>query len=270
LTPIVKKRLAVQSTAASQSTSQIPPRSHPTTGNVRPIGSRKFTWSKPSEGQARPLSSECPRDVRAARPVIRSDSARSSERRDTIRERPSVRVRTVPAPLPETGASETPRTIQKTDPPSVKLRSVGSCLVSKRDAENSPVHSVNAVVGSSVRADGFSRSTPRLALVNVQEATISNEIPFHSTKRVKFAPPSAYHDEGAGAGTTIACSSPMVDHVAECRMLMQRIQTTFSVISTATRSRSQSPSSRTDGRVEALDMTHNISPGMWVIEACTD
>jgi hypothetical protein len=53
-------------------------------------------------------------------------------------------------------------------------------------------------------------------------------------------------------------------------MLMQRIQTTFSVISTTTRSRLQSPSSRTDGRVEALDMTRNISPGMWAIEACTD
>ncbi|KAG1743241.1 uncharacterized protein EDB91DRAFT_1126475 [Suillus paluster] len=130
-----------------------------------------------------------------------------------------------------------------------------------RDHLSAMVDSI-APSGESTEGNGSSRSIPRLALVNIQEATVSDDTPIRSIKRVKLSPPSHY-GEGDGAGATIArpmVSSSRVDYVGESRSLMQQIKAArdFSTISTA--AGSQSPSSPADNRAEALN-TQSKSPG---------
>ncbi|KAG2115465.1 hypothetical protein DEU56DRAFT_841154 [Suillus clintonianus] len=116
--------------------------------------------------------------------------------------------------------------------------------------------------GGSAEGNGTSRSIPRLALVNVQEATVSDDTPIRSIKRVKLSPPSHYYGEGDGAGATIA--RPMVsrvDYVGESRSLMQQIKAArdFSTISTT--GGLQSPESQTNNRAEALNTQSKPSRG---------
>lgn len=97
----------------------------------------------------------------------------------------------------------------------------------------------------------------------MQEATISDDTPIRSIKRVKLSPPSDYYGEGDGAGATIA--RPMVsrvDYVGESRSLMQQIKAArdFSTISTT--AGLQSPESQADDRTEALNAQSKPSSGM--------
>ncbi|KAG1822617.1 uncharacterized protein BJ212DRAFT_1329202 [Suillus subaureus] len=120
---------------------------------------------------------------------------------------------------------------------------------------------INTPSGGSAEGNGSSRSIPHLALVNVQEATVSDDTPIRSIKRVKLSPPSHYYGEGDGAGATIA--RPMVsrvDYVGESRSLMQQIKAArdFSTISTTAGPRS--PDSQADNRAEALNAQPKPSP----------
>lgn len=113
---------------------------------------------------------------------------------------------------------------------------------------------INTPSGGSAEGNGSSRSILRPGLINVQEATVSDDTPIRSIKRVKLSPPSDYYGEGDGAGATIA--RPMVsrvDYVGESRSLMQQIKAArdFSTISTT--AGLQSPESQADDRAEALN-----------------
>jgi hypothetical protein len=106
-------------------------------------------------------------------------------------------------------------------------------------------------------------------LINVQEATVSDDTPIRSIKRVKLSPPSHYYGEGDGAGATIA--RPMVsrvDYVGESRSLMQQIKAArdFSTISTT--AGPQSPESQVDNRAELLNTQPKPSPGMYILDVC--
>ncbi|KAG2144182.1 uncharacterized protein EDB93DRAFT_1154211 [Suillus bovinus] len=119
---------------------------------------------------------------------------------------------------------------------------------------------INTPSGGSAEGNGSTRSIPRPGLVNVQEATVSDDTPIRSIKRVKLSPPSHYYGEGDGAGATIA--RPMVsrvDYVGESRSLMQQIKAArdFSTISTA--ADTQYPESKAHDRAEALQAQPNPS-----------
>lgn len=127
---------------------------------------------------------------------------------------------------------------------------------------------INTPSGGSVEGNSSSRSIPPLALVNVQEATVSDDgTPIRSIKRIKLSPPSHYYGEGDGAGATVARPRvARVDYVGESRSLMEQIKAArdFSTISTA--AGSQSLASQENGRAEAVNTQPKLSPGMWTIE----
>ncbi|KAG1763031.1 hypothetical protein EDD22DRAFT_888907 [Suillus occidentalis] len=121
---------------------------------------------------------------------------------------------------------------------------------------------INTPSGGSAEGNGSSRSIPRLAFVNVQEATVSDDTPIRSIKRVKLSPPSHYYGEGDGAGATIA--RPMVsrvDYVGESRSLMQQIKAARDYSTISTTAGPQSPGSQAGNRVEALNAQPKPSPG---------
>ncbi|KAG2065040.1 hypothetical protein BDR04DRAFT_1109154 [Suillus decipiens] len=124
---------------------------------------------------------------------------------------------------------------------------------------------VNTPSGGSAEGNDSSRSIPRLALVNVQEATVSDDTPIRSIKRVKLSPPSHYYGEGDGAGATIA--RPMVsrvDYVGESRSLMQQIKAAreFSTISTT--AGPQSSEIQSNNRTGALNAQPKPSSGIGI------
>jgi hypothetical protein len=122
---------------------------------------------------------------------------------------------------------------------------------------------INTPSGGSAEGNGSSRSIPRLAFVNVQEATVSDDTPIRSIKRVKLSPPSHYYGEGDGAGATIA--RPMVsrvDYVGESRSLMQQIKAARDYSTISTTAGPQSPGSQVGNRAEALNAHPKPSPGM--------
>ncbi|KAG2060671.1 hypothetical protein BDR06DRAFT_948028 [Suillus hirtellus] len=121
---------------------------------------------------------------------------------------------------------------------------------------------INTPSGGSAEGNGSSRSILHPGLINVQEATVSDDTPIRSIKRVKLSPPSDYYGEGDGAGATIA--RPMVsrvDYVGESRSLMQQIKAArdFSTISTT--AGLKSPESQADDRAEALNARSKPSSG---------
>lgn len=128
---------------------------------------------------------------------------------------------------------------------------------------------INTPSGGSAEGNGSSRSIPRLAFVNVQEATVSDDTPIRSIKRVKLSPPSHYYGEGDGAGATIA--RPMVsrvDYVGESRSLMQQIKAARDYSTISTTAGPQSPGSQAGNRAEALNAHPKPSPGMYVTGVC--